>query len=117
MLIFLLEESLQRVLGDLPEGFAMSATFKKYKFSGMNRFLLLLCFAIPVLFGATVRYWVLQNALDVYKYIVLAFTAGILLSVAVEEMLTEAHQSFEPITGTILLLTGFSSFALLTAYL
>ncbi|QBR83783.1 ZIP family zinc transporter [Legionella israelensis] len=109
--------ALGQVLGDLPEGFAMSATLKKYEYSAMARFLLLLCFAIPVMFGAAFGYLVLQNAPDIFKYIVLAFTAGILLSVAVEEMLTEAHQSFEPVTGTVLLLAGFSLFALVTAYL
>ncbi len=59
---------------------------------------------------------------EIYKLTLLEFTAGILLSFAVEEMITQAHQATaeygkQGAWETIALVGGFSLFALLSAYL
>lgn len=46
----------------------------------------------------------------------LAFTAGILLSVTVEEMIPEAHEAGERRFAPLALVSGFAIFALVSAY-
>ncbi|HEV2108422.1 MAG TPA: hypothetical protein VGR16_09190, partial [Thermomicrobiales bacterium] len=49
-----------------------------------------------------------------FKLGLLAFTAGIPLTVAIEEMVTEAHEGEEPRLASIFLVGGFALFALLS---
>ena len=81
------------------------------------RYLLAAGFTIPILLGATIGFWTMRNSGDLVKFSLLAFTAGILLSVAIEEILTEAHGKPDPVYASVLLTSGFSLFALLTVYL
>ncbi len=109
--------ALGQLPADIPEGFATIATFKNKSTTRGKRLLLSASFAIPILLGATVGYWGVRNGSDLLKFSLLAFTAGILLLVSVEEMLTEAHQRPESNWAAISLVSGFALFALLSVYL
>jgi zinc transporter, ZIP family len=110
--------ALGQVPADIPEGFATIFTFKRQNVPRPKRLLLSLSFALPVLLGATVGYFAVRSLPEVFKLTLLAFTAGILLAVAMEEILTEAHEAAEDSRwDTIALVGGFALFALISAYL
>ncbi len=109
--------ALGQVPADIPEGFATIATFKDKGVPRRRRILLSLSFAVPVLLGATVGYWGVRDLPEVYKFALLAFTAGILLTVAVEEVVGEAHETIEDSRwASIVLVGGFALFALISVY-
>jgi ZIP family zinc transporter len=107
-----------QVPADVPEGFATIASFRRRGVPRRARLLLCAAFAIPILFGATIGFWVVRGQSDEVKFALLAFTAGVLLTVTVEEILPEAHEtSAESRWATSCLIVGFSIFTLLTSYL
>lgn len=107
-----------QVPADLPEGFATITSFREQGVPRRRRLWLAASFALPIFLGATLGYWVVQGRPEIYKLVLLAFTAGILLTVAVEEMITEAHRSAEESSwDTLALVGGFALFALLSVYL
>ncbi len=108
-----------QVPADIPEGFATIATFRRQGVTRRIRLLLAASFALPILLGVTVGYWGVRGQPDLVKLGLLAFTAGVLLTVAVEEMVTEAHeaQDEDPRAASLFLVGGFALFALLTVYL
>lgn len=109
--------ALGQVPADIPEGFATIATFKNKGVGRTKRILLALSFAAPILIGTTVGYWAVRGQPAAVQFGLLAFTAGILLTVAVEEIVVEAHQEEDSRWATLFLVGGFALFALLTAYL
>ena len=109
--------ALGQVPADLPEGFATIATFKNKGVPRSRRILLALSFTAPILLGATLGYWAVRGQPDAVKFGLLAFTAGILLTVAVEEIVVEAHQGEDSRWASLFLVGGFALFALLTAYI
>ncbi|MDX5422201.1 MAG: ZIP family metal transporter [Hymenobacteraceae bacterium] len=106
-----------QVPADIPEGFATIATFKSKGVSRGKRLLLAASFAIPIFLGATVGYWAVKDSSEIVKLTLLAFVAGILLTVAVEEMLTEAHDRPDSKWAALFLSGGFALFTFLSVYL
>ena len=80
-----------QVTADLPEGFATIANFKDKGLSRARRLALSASFSLPCLAGATIGYWLLRAQSEALQLSALAFTAGILLIAAVEDLLREAH--------------------------
>ena len=109
--------ALGQVPADVPEGFATIATFKKRGFARKARLLLSASFAIPIFLGTAIGYFAVRGQPDIVKYALLAFTAGILLTVVVEEMLQEAHEEKDEPLSALLLVGGFALFGLISAYL
>lgn len=105
-----------QVPADIPEGFATIATFKNKGVGRARRLLLAASFTLPILIGTTVGYWAVRGQPDVVKFGLLAFTAGILLTVAVEEIVMEAHTEEDSRWASLFLVGGFALFALLTSY-
>lgn len=72
--------------------------------------------------GATVGYWIIRDQSELVKLSLLAFTAGILLRVAIDEMLVQARKfridqdTEEDPLGVLMLVIGFALFALITGY-
>ena len=54
---------------------------------------------------------------ELVKMALLTFTAGILTTLVVEEIIPEAHQDGEARFATLLFLGGFALFGLLSAFL
>jgi len=77
---------------------------------------------LPVLLGATIGYWAVRSQPAVVKLGVLAFTAGILLRVALDEIIVQARkyrsnqETEEDAGGALALMAGFALFALIDAY-
>ena len=110
--------ALGQVPADIPEGFATIATFKDQGVPRRTRLLLSAAFAVPIFLGVTVGYWAVRGLPEIYKLSLLAFVAGILLTVAVEEIVPQAHERGEDSrAATLLLVGGFALFALLSVYL
>lgn len=105
-----------QVIADVPEGFAAIATFRNAGFARSRRFLAAATLAVPAFLGAGLGYWGLKDEPLAYRMAVLAFTSGILLSVVTEEMILEAHRVVDPRLGALFLVGGFSSFALISAW-
>lgn len=108
--------ALAQVPADVPEGFATIATFKRQGVPRTRRLLLSASFAIPILLGATVGYWGVRDAAEIVKLSLLAFTAGILLTVVIEEMVPEAHREGDSRWAALALVGGFALFAAIAAY-
>lgn len=108
--------ALAQVPADIPEGFATIATFRRKGIARYRRLMPTGLLAVPIFLGATLGYWVLLGRPVVYRMATLAFTAGLLLSVVVEEMIREAHRGEESRWDVLGLVGGFSLFALLTSY-
>ena len=108
--------ALGQVPADVPEGFATIAAFKRAGVDRKKRILLSASFAIPILGAATLGYRAVRDAPDIYKLTPLAFTAGILLTVAIEEMVSQAHESEDTRLDSLLLVGGFALFALIAVY-
>jgi ZIP family zinc transporter len=109
--------ALGQVSADIPEGFATVVKFKADGIGRARRLMLAGAFAVPVLSGASVGYWVMRNHPELYKLLVLALTGGILLATSLGEMLAEAHETEDTPLMTIALVAGFGFFSLITVYL
>lgn len=107
--------ALGQLAADFPEGFATTAGFKRGGLPRSRRLLVSAAFAIPIFLGTTIGFWAVRGASEPVQLSLLAFTAGILLSVAVEEIGPQAHKK-EPQTSALALVGGFALFALISAY-
>jgi ZIP family zinc transporter len=63
-----------------------------------------------------VGYGAVRNGPPIAKSILIAFAAGILLTVVVEEIIPQAHESVETRPATLAFIVGFALFALLSIY-
>ena len=108
--------ALGQVTADVPEGFATIAAFKRQGISRYARLLLAASFALPVLLGATLGYWIVRDQAETVKLALLAFTAGILTTVTVEEIIPESHRDEEARLATLVFVGGFALFTLLSIY-
>lgn len=109
--------ALAQVPADVPEGFATIATFKTAGLPRAKRLLVSASFAIPIVLGTAIGYWGMRGQSDAVKFALLAFTAGILLTVAVEEIVVQAHDSGEDSSwASLFLVGGFALFAAITVY-
>ncbi len=101
---------------DIPEGFAAVATLRRANVQRVKRLLMALTFAVPILVGASLGYFALRDAPEIVTLTILAVTGGALLSVVVEEMLTEAHSGATSRWDPVFLTAGFALFALISVY-
>lgn len=109
--------ALGQSVADVPEGFATIASFRRAGVPRARRLLIAASFAIPILFGTVLGFTVLREASDFARYAVLAFTAGILLTAVIEEIVPQAHADADCGTDarvpTLFLIGGFALFSLL----
>jgi ZIP family zinc transporter len=110
--------ALGQVPADVPEGYATIASFRGQNVRRRTRLLLSAAFAVPIFLGATVGYWTMKGQPELYQLMLLTFTAGILTTLVIEELVPEAHEEvadspFSP----IVFVAGFALFALISAYL
>jgi ZIP family zinc transporter len=71
---------------------------------------------LPLLFGATVGYLGVRGQPEIVKQTLLAFTANVLTTVVVEEIVPEAHEDGEARFAALVFVGGFAAFTLLSAY-
>lgn len=109
--------ALGQVPADVPEGLATIIAFKRQGVPRRRRFQIAATFAIPIFLGATIGYWLMRGQSELVKMALLTFTAGILTTLVVEEIIPGAHQDDEARLATLLFLGGFALFGLLSAFL
>ena len=102
---------------DVPEGFAAIATFKARGVAKKMRMFLAAAFTIPLFVGVTVGYWAVRGQPEAVKLSLLALTAGVLVTVVVEEIVPGSHEGEESRLATGFFIAGFALFTLLSAYL
>jgi zinc transporter, ZIP family len=103
---------------DVPEGFAAIATFKNTKLDRRTRLLLAAAFAFPIMLGVTLGYWGVRGQSELVQFSLLAFTAGVLTTVTVEEIIPESHKDgSDSRLATGFFVGGFALFALVAEYL
>lgn len=102
---------------DIPEGFATIATFKNQGVSRRLRLALSALFTVPILVGTVVGFWVVRGQPELLQLSLLAFTAGILAAVVIEEIVPEAHRDEDARFAAVAFVGGFALFAALVAYL
>jgi len=98
--------ALGQVLADVPEGYATIANMKDKGIARSKRMMLSALFVVPVLSAAVLAYYVLRDQSEAFKMAGLAFTAGLLAVAAVEDMISEAHESSEDSRWSIVAFTG-----------
>lgn len=109
--------ALGQTIADVPEGFAAIANFRSKQVPRTKRILLSASFALRVLLAAGIGYWLLRDQSQPLKLSALVFTAGLLSVAAVEEMITQAHESAEDTRASVLAFAGgFALFALVSSY-
>jgi ZIP family zinc transporter len=108
--------ALCQVPADLPEGFAATAALRGAGIARARRLAMAAAFALPVIGGALLGNLALRDAPDLATVSVLALTGGMLTSVVVEEMVTEAHEGKTGPLDPVLLTAGVAVFALISAY-
>ena len=109
--------ALGQVTADVPEGFATIANFKNKGVPRRRRLLLSASFVLPILAGAMLSYFVLRNMAETIQLTALAFTAGLLLVAASEEIIGEAHEAAEDSRWSVVAVVGgFVLFALVAGY-
>ena len=101
---------------DFLESFVTTATFKQQKVKRPMRFLLAGAFVLLIPLGAAVGYWLLRAQSETVQLGVLAFTAGILTLVMVEELAPRADKG-DTRLASLSVLVGFSLFTLVSVYL
>lgn len=101
---------------DAPEGFAAGASLRRAGVGRRMRLLAAVGFVVPIVVGAALGFLALRQAPDIVTFSVLAFTGGALLSLALEEMLPEAHDQFSSRRDAFYLTVGFALFAAVSVY-
>lgn len=109
--------ALGQVPADVPEGFATLASFRSTGSSRRRRLLFSAAFAIPIFLGTTIGYWAVRGQPEAVKLALLAFAAGILMTVTVEEIIPQAHEQEDSRGATLCLIGGFALFSLIASYL
>jgi zinc transporter, ZIP family len=110
--------ALGQVPSDVPEGFSTIANFRRGGVTRRTRLLLSAAFAVPIFLGATLGYWLMRDAPELYKLLLLTFTAGVLSTLVVEELVPEAVEEVpESPLSPLAFIGGFALFTLLSAYL
>lgn len=106
-----------QVTADAPEGFATIANFRSNGVARARRLALAASLIVAPLLGASIGYWLLRGQHEAFQLTALAFTAGLLILAAVEEMLGEAHETADDthITAAFFI-GGFALFVLVTSY-
>jgi len=109
--------AIAQVLADVPEGFASIASFRDQGIPRRWRLLLSAGFAVPILASAVGSYWLLRDAASAWQMGALAFAAGMLLVLAVEDIVPEAHEQSEdfPLAAGAVI-GGFALFTLISSY-
>lgn len=109
--------ALGQVPADVPEGFSAIASFRDAGAPRRRRLLLSAAFAVPIFLGATIGYWGMRGQPELYQLMLLTFTAGILTTLVVEELVPEAHEAMPEGEDRLAFVGGFALFALISVYL
>jgi ZIP family zinc transporter len=108
--------ALGQLPGNVPEAFATVTLFREQGMARYLRMLLSFAFVLPVLAGASVGYLFLEGQPVIWKYLVLAFTAGVITTLVVEEIVPRAHKDGEARLAALQFIFGFALLTFISTY-
>jgi zinc transporter, ZIP family len=108
--------ALGQAVANAPGAFVTIAELKNQKKQRRTRLLCALLFVLLILSGAAIGHWVMQEQSENLQLSVLAFTAGILTLVVVEEMGPRADDHGDLRSAPLAVLVGFAVFTLIATY-
>jgi ZIP family zinc transporter len=108
--------ALGQISANIPGSFAAIAKFKDAGVSKRKRYILNFSSLIFVLIGAVGGYLLVKGQPQIVLFAMLSFTAGILLTVTVEEIIPESHREGEARIAALAFIGGFALFALLSGF-
>lgn len=111
--------ALGQMPADIPEGFALNSTLRQQGLGRGRRLLGMAALGIPILVGATAGHFLLRDRGPLLQGGVLAFTAGLLAVLLIEELSPHAHAHTlrdepEPRLAGLVFLGGFCLFFLVS---
>jgi ZIP family zinc transporter len=108
--------ALGQLPGNIPEAFATVSLFREQGMRQGMRLLLSFAFVLPVLAGTTIGYWLVNGQPVILKYLILAFTAGVLTTLVVEEIVPLAHKNGEARLAALQFIFGFALLTFISTY-
>ena len=114
-LLFLL--ALGQAAADIPQAFSSIAALRRHGVQRRMRVLLSVAYALPLLVGATIGYFGVRGAPDLLKKAIVAFTAGFLATLVVEEIVPQAHDAAEVRWNTGIFVAAFAFYIWLSTFL
>lgn len=109
--------ALSQVVANVPGGFATVANFRAQNIKRRTRLLAVASFALPVIVGAALGFWLLRGTGEVVQNAALAFIVGVLIVTTVEDLVPQADK---PGTtrwiSTAAFVAGFAFFTFLSSY-
>lgn len=102
-------------LADIPQGLATIALLQE-RASRAKRVVLAALLSAPLYAGAIFGYLVLRDRSPLAQFAMLAFTAGLLTTLAVEEIVPQAHERGESHAAAAIFILAFAGFIALTSY-
>lgn len=100
----------------VPSGFVTIASLKRHGVPRGKRLIASGLFAVVLSLGTPAGYWIARDQSNTIQLSVLAFTAGALTVLVVEEMAPRAHRTAEARACSLLFLGAFAVFALVALY-
>lgn len=108
--------AVSQIPGDIPQGFATIASFKERAVHRKIRMIALFLLFVPIVAGAILGYLLFGRGSEFVKLLLLSFTAGTLVTTAVEKIIPEAHRGEEARLAALVFLSGFALFTLFSIY-
>lgn len=110
--------ALSQVVGNLPGGFSIAASFRSARIPKAKRWGALAIYPLIPAFGAIVGYLALKDAGELSTGIVLGIFAGLLLTATIEDIVPEADQNGAPRhVSSPSFAAGFAALLLMSTYL
>lgn len=101
---------------DTPEAFATIANMKRSGSARRTRLLISASFPLTLLLGAVLGEWLLRGSPQIVQFGILAFTAGIILTLVESEIIPQTFENWEGELATLILIGSFAAFALISTY-
>jgi zinc transporter, ZIP family len=108
--------ALGQALADIPQGLATMALLKERATRG-RRLLLVALLSAPLYAGTAIGYYGLRGRSHLLQFAILGFTAGLLITLAVEEIIPQAHVRDQSHSAAAVFVLSFAAFIALTSYL
>lgn len=108
---------LGQAIADVPQGLATMAIFQKTVSRG-RRIVINTLLVLPLYTGAVLGYFVLRGRSHSFQFAILGLTAGLLTTLAVEELIPQAHESGKGShEAAAVFVLAFAGFIALSSYL
>lgn len=110
-LAFLL--AISQLPGNIPESFATIIAFKRTGMDLKHRMMVSFAFIAPIVLGTSIGFFTMRGQSPLVKFSLLSFSAGVLTTLIVEEIIPLAHREKEARLAALIFICCFAGFAFL----